>query len=239
MRGWVGGRLTLMSLDGQLEKLGALYAEKSDGELLDLYEQRDGLTEMAQQALAGVMLARRLSTHEPFGVQERELAVGDEEGEETLGSGEVLAYLFHDAFQAREAIRTLTEAGIEHRMLDWHVVHPERPPHPMGLDLGLVVAQSDLQSTNEILKQELGLFPDAEGDDEPEDGESMVVLSMYERGEALVAARGLGEAKMSYRWRDGSEEGSDLPDEETVAIEVNAGDVERAAQVVEDALARR
>ena len=40
-----------MSLDGQLEKLSALYAEKSDGELLDMYEQRDGLTELAQQAL--------------------------------------------------------------------------------------------------------------------------------------------------------------------------------------------
>ena len=52
-----------------------------------------------------------------------------------------------------------------------------------------------------------------------------------------MAARALGEAKMSYLWRDGSEQGSDLPDEETVAIEVNSADVERATQVVEDALA--
>jgi hypothetical protein len=29
-----------MSLDGQIEKLSALYDEKSDGELLDLYDQR-------------------------------------------------------------------------------------------------------------------------------------------------------------------------------------------------------
>jgi hypothetical protein len=227
-----------MSLDGQLEKLGALYGEKSDGELLDLFDQRDGLTEMAQQALAGVMLARRLSTQPAFGVQERELAVASEDGDDTVGSREVLAYLFHDAFQAREAIRTLTEAGIEHRMLDWHVVHPERPPHPMGLDLGLVVARADVQRTNEILKEELGLFPEPEGDDAPEDGESMVVLSMYERADALVVARALGEAKMSYIWRDGSEQGSELPDEETVAIEVNSADVERAGLVTEDALAR-
>jgi hypothetical protein len=226
-----------MSLDGQLEKLGALYAEKSDGELLDLYEQRDGLTEMAQQALAGVMRERRLSTQPVFGTQETESVAPYEDGDDTVGTGEVLAYLFHDAFQAREAIRTLTEAGIEHRMLDWHVVQPERPPHPMGLDLGLVVARSDLQAANEVLKQKLGLFPDPVREDGPEDGESMVVLSMYERGEALVAARALGEAKMSYLWRDGSEEGSDLPDGETVAIEVNAADVERATQVVEDALA--
>ncbi|WP_158786987.1 hypothetical protein [Granulicella sp. L46] len=235
----MGGRLTLMSLDGQMEKLSALYEEKSDGELLDLYEQRDGLTEMAQQALLGVMRQRKLDTHAPFGVQEPELGAEDAVEAEALDAGEVLAYLFHDAFQAREAIRTLTEAGIEHRMLDWHVVHPEMKPYPNGLDLGLVVAQTDLQSTLGVLKEQLGLFPGAEGEDALEDGDSMAVLSMYERGEALVAARALGEAKMSYLWRDGSEHGSDLPDGETVAIEVNSADVERATQVVEDALAQR
>ena len=233
----VGGRLTLMSLDGQLEKLGALYAEKSDGELLDLYEQRGGLTEMAQQALAGVMRERRLNTAGGAGAEVIAEAGGDEV-EDRVEAGEVLAYLFHDAFQAREAIRTLTEAGIAHRMLDWHVVEPERPVSQNGLDLGLVVAQSDLESTVGVLKEQLGLFPGAEGEDSQEDGDSMAVLSMYERGEALVAARALGLAKMSFLWRDGSEHGSDLPDEETVAIEVNSADVERATQVVEDALAR-
>jgi hypothetical protein len=228
-----------MGLDGQLEKLGALYAEKSDGELLDLYEQRHGLTEMAQQALAGVMRERRLNTQPVFGAQETEAVAAYDEGDDTVGSGEVLAYLFHDAFQAREAIRTMTEAGIEHRMLDWHVVHPEMTVSQTGLDLGLVVGRADLRSTNEVLKEKLGLFPDPEGKDEPEDGDSMTVLSMFERADALVAARALGEAKMSYLWRDGSEQESDLPDEETVAIQVNSADVERAGQVVEDALARR
>ena len=228
-----------MSLDGQMEKLGALYEEKSDGELLDLFAQREGLTEMAQQALLGVMRQRKLDTHAAFGVQSPELSGSDAVEEDTLEDGEVLAYLFHDAFQAREAIRTLTEAGIEHRMVDWHVVHPEMTVSQTGLDLGLVVGRADLQSTLAVLKEQLGLFPGPEGDDAPEDGDSMAVLSMYERGEALVAARALGLAKMSFLWRDGSEHGSDLPDEETVAIEVNSADVERATQVVEDALARR
>ena len=228
-----------MSLDGQLEKLGALYAEKSDGELLDLYEQRDGLTELAQQALAGVMRARGLHPQPAFGAQQPEFAVSDDEGDDTVGTGEVLAYLFHDAFQAREAMRTMNEAGIEHRMLDWHVVQPERPPHPLGLDLGLVVARADLPAANEVLKEKLGLYPEAEGEEAPEDGEGMVVLSMYERGDALDAARALGEAGMTYLWRDGRDPGSELPDEETVAIWVHAVDVERAAQAVEDALAGR
>jgi hypothetical protein len=227
-----------MSLDSQLEKLSALYDEKSDGELQDLFEQRDGLTEIAHQALMGVMRQRKLETQPVFGLQGTEPATAYEEGVDTVGSGEVLAYLFHDAFQAREAIRMLTEAGIEHRMLDWHVVQPERPAYANGLDLGLVVGQADLAATNAVLKDKLGLFPGAEGEDAPEDGDSMEVLSMYERGEALVAARALGEARMSYLWRDGSEHGSDLPDEETVTIEVNSGDVERATQVVEDALAK-
>jgi hypothetical protein len=223
-----------MSLDGQLEKLSALYDEKSDGELLGLYEQRGGLTEMAQQALAGVMRSRHLSGD---GAGEAPPANEGDGGddEDRVESGEVLAYLFHDAFQAREAIRVMGEAGIEHRMLDWHVVQPERPVDASGLDLGLVVAQSDLASTLQVLKEQLGLFPEAEGDHEQEDGDSMAVLSMYERGEALVAARALGEARMSYLWRDGSEHGSDLPDEETVAIEVNSADMERAEQVVEAA----
>lgn len=226
-----------------METLSALYAEKSDGELLDLFDQRDGLTEMAQQALVGVMRERRLNTQPGFGVQERELAgpyAGpDDDGEDRVEPGEVLAYLFHDAFQAREAIRTMTEAGIEHRMLDWHVVQPERPVDPSGLDLGLVVGRGDLQATGKVLKEKLGLFPGAEEAEALEDGASMEVLSMFERGDALVAARALGEARMSYLWRDGSEHGSELPDAETVAIEVNAADVERATQVVEDALAAR
>jgi hypothetical protein len=232
-----------MSLDGQMEKLSALYEEKSDGELLDLYEQREGLTEVAQQALGGVMRRRGLEAHAPFGVQEIEPASEYQDGDDTVASGEVLAYMFHDAFEAREAIRVLTEAGVEHRVLDWHGVQPERAPHPLGLDLGLVVGRSDLQRATTVLKEELGLFALPEQREGPHegvgDGDSMEVLSMYERGEALVAARALGEAKLSYRWRDGSEVGSDLPDGECVVIEVNAEDVERAAQVVEDALAGR
>ena len=225
-----------MGLDGQLEKLGALYAEKSDGELLDLYEQRDGLTEMAQQALAGVMRERRLSPQTVAGAQERVQASGGDEVEDRVEAGEVLAYLFHDAFEAREAIRTMKEAGIAHRMLDWHVVQPERPVSQTGVDLGLVVARADASQVKGLLKERLGLFPEAE-EGVPEHREALAVLSMFERGEALVAARALGEAGMTYLWRDGRDHGGELPDEETVAIEVKAADMERATQVVEDALA--
>ncbi|MGA8939471.1 MAG: hypothetical protein WB439_09930 [Acidobacteriaceae bacterium] len=230
-----------MSLDGQLEKLSALYDEKSDGELLGLYERRDGLTEMAQQALTGVMRARRLSL-EPdsgSGAGSGSDADGDEAGaepEDTVEEGEVLVYLFHDAFEAREALRVMREAGIAHRMLDWHVVNPEMQISQTGVDLGLVVGRADVGRTGNVLKEQLGLFPEAE-DVAREAGESLAVLSMFERGDALVAARALGEAGMTYLWRDGRDHVGEMPDEETVAIEVRAADVERAGQIVEDALA--
>ena len=101
-----------------------------------------------------------------------------------------------------------------------------------GVDLGLVVAQADLQRTRAVLKENLGLFPEP-GELHKSAGEALAVLSMYERGDALVAARALGEAGMTYLWRDGSDHVGELPDGETVAIEVKASEVERAAQLVE------
>ena len=238
-----------MSLDGQLEKLGAVYAEKSDGELLDLYDQRDGLTDMAQQALADVMRERGLGARGVSGVsgvsggQASLVGVRSGKTDDLLGENEVLAYLFHDAFEAREAIRNMTQAGIEHRMLDWHSVDPELPVSYTGVDLGLVVQRGDAQRTMVVLKEKLGLFPAPEetSGDGSDDGQGAVdaltVLSMFDRDEALVAAHALGEAGITYLWRDGRDEVSGLPDGETVAIEVRPEELESAAKLVEDALA--
>jgi hypothetical protein len=60
---------------------------------------------------------------------------------------------------------------------------------------------------------------------------------MFDRNEALVAAQALGEAGITYLWRDGRDDAAELPDEETVAIEVRPADLERATQLVEAALA--
>jgi hypothetical protein len=227
-----------MSLDRQMDTLTALYAEKSDGELLDLAGKREGLTEKAQQALDDVMRERGLAGR---GAAVAMSAGGEEavDGDvDEVHEGEVLAYLFHDAFEAREAIRCMTEAGIEHRMLDWHVVEPEMTVSQTGLDLGLVVQGADGKRTMAVLKEKLGLFPSAEGGDSGgAGGEGLTVLSMFERGEGLVAAQALGVAGVTYLWRDGRDAGAHLPDEETVAIEVRPEDVGRATTVVEDALA--
>lgn len=218
-----------MSLDGRLEKLSALYGEKSDGELLALYEKREGLTDLAQQALAGVMrerglVARGVAAAEPVGVEET--------SGETVGEDEGLIYMFHDAFEAREAKRHMREAEIAHRMLDWHEVEPEMERSHTGLDLGLVVRRADAQRAVQVLKESLGLFPGPETARQGE-ADEFVVLSMFDREEALVAAGALGRAGVTYLWRDGRDASAGLPDEETVAIEVRAEDVDRAVKLVE------
>jgi hypothetical protein len=228
-----------MSLDGQMEKLSVLYAEKSDGELLDLHEQSDGLTEMAKQALAAVMRRRGLGGRGvAAGEPSRRIEESGGEGGDVVGEDEGVVYLFHDAFEAREAIRHMKEAGIAHRMMDWHRVEPEREPSQTGVDLGLVVRRADAKSAVMVLKEKLGLFPAPEAVGEAASDEyGLAVLSMFDREEALAAAQALGRVGMTYLWRDGRDEASGLPDEETVAIEVRAEDLDRAARLVEETLA--
>jgi hypothetical protein len=232
-----------MSLDGQLEKLGALYAEKSDGELLDLHDKRDGLTDLAQQALAGVMRERGLGARGASAERPLPSEISGDKAADALAENELLAYLFHDAFEAREAIRNMTEAGIPYRMLDWHIVNPEMEVSYTGVDLGLVAQREDASRTMVVLKEKLGLFPAHEetsgngSEDEAGAVEALAVLSMFDRNEALAAAQALGEAGITYLWRDGHDDTADLPDEETVAIEVRPANLERATKLVEDALA--
>ena len=232
-----------MGLDGQLEKLSALYGEKSDGELLDLRDKREGLTEMAQQALAGVMRERGLAARGVVAAEASPVGRGGGEeldsGGDSVGEDEGLIYLFTDAFEAREAIRHMREAGITHRMLDWHVVEPEREVSQTGVDVGLVVRRGDAQRAILVLKEKLGLFPGPENlaGADAVDEYGLVVLSMFDRNEALAAAEALGRVGITYLWRDGRDEAAGLPDEDTVAIEVRAEDMDRAAKLVEDALA--
>lgn len=222
-------------MNGQAEKLRALYAGKSDGELLQLQEKSDGLTDTAQQALAEVLRERGLTGRS--GDADTSLAAEDRSAmDDTVGEDEVLVYLFHDAFEAREAMRHMKEAGISHRMLDWHNVEPEMEVSQAGLDLGLVVRRAGANGALGVLKEKLGLFPAPEETSGEDAGDGLTALSMFDRDEGLVAAHALGRAGVTYLWRDGRDAEAHLPDEETVAIEVRPEDMERAIHVVETAL---
>jgi hypothetical protein len=230
-----------MSLDGQMERLCALYDEKSDDELQRMYEDRDDLTEVAQQALAETMRARGMEGRSQLVAVEAP-AEGEELGSAELGVDEVMLYTFGDAFEAGAAVRVLEEAGVWQRLATY-TPGTEGRNLRMPVGLTVIVRRADLRSAVELMRAKMGLFPKAEVGDglaSPLAGmEAMVLVAMFDRGEGLIAAESLGRAGISYCWRDGADESQELPDEQTVAIEVAGGRLEEANGVVEAALAER
>ncbi len=102
-----------MSMDE--ERLRKLYDEKDNDGLVDLWEHRDDLTDVAQSALESVMRERRLSTT----VEGASESSSDEaDGEDTLSPTEIVLWAFDDMFQAKRAIQLLDEAEIEYKLID-------------------------------------------------------------------------------------------------------------------------
>ena len=232
-----GGSLSQMSPDGQLERLCALYDEKSNDELLGMYADREDLTEVAQQALAETMRGRKLVGREP---PVHTQATEDDVPSLELAGSEKAIWTFADAFEAREAIRVLDDAGIWQRVVD----RTEPADSLRGrtqLALTLIIRDKDLEAAVRLLREKIGLFPKPEvgdGSGSPLSGmQGMVLLAMFDRHEGLVAAEALGKAGISYCWRDGADESQELPDEQTVAIEVRGELMEVATGVAEKALA--
>jgi hypothetical protein len=227
-----------MAFDKQIEDLCAIYAEKTDDELFGLHEQRDDLTDAAQQALAQVMRERKLT-----GVTAPPIKAGrmtEVKTDTVLADDEVCVWTFDDAFQAREALRLLTNAEIEHRVVD----SSKKSGNAFSgtnfqLQLGVIVNRHDAKAARAVLHETMGLFPGPEGDDDnasPHTSGDLVLLSMFDRKDAFAAAQALGEAGISYLWRDGLDTTQQLPDGETVAIEVVKDELERATQLVEEKL---
>jgi hypothetical protein len=227
-----------MSLDGQMERLCALYDEKSDDELQAMFEHRDNLTEVAQEALTQTMRGRGLVGK--LASAEGDTVPDEEEATTELAADEVVLYTFDDAFEAREAIRWLGEAGVWQRVATYM---PMRPGASVPLGLTVIVRKAEVNAAVTALRAKMGLFPEPETGDglaSPLAGmQEMVLVAMFDRGDGLIAAEALGKAGISYCWRDGSEETQELPDEGTVAIEVREEHLEVATGVVQKALAVR
>jgi hypothetical protein len=226
-----------MNMDAELNRLAAMYVENDDDELLQMYERREDLTDLAQEALAKVMKERGVVPVEHVGepVDAAELV---EEGD--LSQGEVGIWQFDDMFQAQTAMQVLTSAEIDHRMIDRSQRNTDGLRGRYLPAMLLVVDESDRARTEQVLRQRMKLFPLPEVDSAREgvEGEAgeFVLLSMFERKDALVAARELGAAGISYKWRDGRDAAEEQPDEETVTLEVKVADMERAAGIVDAGL---
>jgi len=221
--------------DAQVKRLVALYEGLADGQLLQMAEQSEDLTDAARDAVAQVMQERGLLAAEA----EEPVDAWAGEDASALRANERWVWTFSDAFQAGEAIRLLDRAGIEHRVVEKaSAADPEQESRTL-LGLMVIVEAQDYAATVELLRAEMGLFPLAEGDGGSllSAMEGTVLLAMFDRAEALVAAEALGRAGISFWWRDGKKEVDELPDEDTVAIEVDAADAPAAQVLVEKRLA--
>jgi hypothetical protein len=228
-----------MGADKEWKRLCELYAEKSDEDLLDLHENRDGLTDTAQQALAQVMKDRSLSP-QPLTVESRAAENASDrssvEGEEDelLDADEVCVYTFDDAFQATQALQHLRNAGIEHRVVDWNESVQKDPRYRSTVRLGVIVYQDQEQAAKAVLQEAMGLFPAPEGDDPFAELAGLMQVGVFERADALIVAHVLGEAGLSYVWNDARDDRNATND--TVSIEVRGVRLELAQKLVEEHL---
>ena len=229
-----------MSLDRQIEQLCTIYAEKTDGELLGLHAQRDDLTDAAQQALAQVMHERKLTALAAPGPALSMGQMTEVKSSTVLDDNEAAVWTFDDAFQAREALRLLTAAEINHRVVDASKQSGDAfRGSNFQLQLSVIVDTSDLKAARAVLQESMGLFPGPEGNDEADWQDVMAeftLLSLFERKDALIVTQTFGEAGISYLWRDGRDASQQLPDTNTVAIEVLPNELERAKALAEETL---
>jgi hypothetical protein len=213
----------------RLEELCKVYAEKSDTELLALNDGFGDLTETAQQALTQVMQERGL---EAAGGESAEVVAERSEG--ALTAEEVCIYTFNDALSAKEALRILDEAGVDVRAVDWNELDPQESQNMPLMRIGVVVFRDQEREARKVLHDGMGLFPQAEVDDPFAQLGSLMMVGFFERADALIAARALGEKGISYVWKDDRDDETATTDE--VTIEVKGTRLDEAQAVVEKAL---
>ena len=136
------------------ERLGGIYGEMSDGELLVLEGSSGDLTEVAQEALRGEMGRRGLEAlPAEDGLPEMEAGEGAD-GWRTL-------HVFSQTFEAQAAFRLLERDGIEFAVEDRSVDARGEPVAGPAVQLALMVEAVDWERSVKVLRREAGLFPEA------------------------------------------------------------------------------
>lgn len=216
--------------DGKKEqdRLGAMYREMSDGELLGLEATAGDLTEVAQEALAGEMNRRGLESS----AAKDEAVPGAGSFGKNGDSGWKTLHVFSQTFEAQAAFRLLEREEIEFAVEDRTIDEEgEVRPGP-AVQLALIVDAGDWDRAVALLRREAGLFPEAvedpRGEEESADGETVTVGEFEDAGDVLAASRVLEEARVWFRTvkHDGEEW-------ERTAIEVRAEDGDRALETLE------
>ncbi len=227
-----------MNMDAEWTRLLALYGDKDNDELLNLHLYKDDLTDIAQEALERVMKDRKLQVP----AADAKTASSDDSG--GMSDDEVLLWAFDDMFQANRAIQLLEDADIGYRLEDLSNNGAADARTRAVAWLRVVVEQKDCAVARKLLHDGMGLFPAPEAgapsaDAEPLDDLVGVLIfdCETEMAEGLTAAQALAHAGISFLWHDGRDSPEGLADGMTIAIEVRGASCERAAAIIEPALA--
>ena len=100
----------------------------------------------------------------------------------------------------------MKQSAIDYRMIDRTQRMGDSLRGRVNPVLWMIVKQRDRARAEKLLRDEMQLFPppetgNATATDEAQHG--MELLSMFDLASALAAALALGEAGISYLWRDG------------------------------------
>ena len=225
-----------MNNEQEWQRLQGLYAAMSDGELLRLAENKDGLTEVAQQAIDAEMSKRGLEAP----VEEPEALEAEAEETEAPADPSVIELItFHVPMDAETAMRLLHEhdvpAHMEHAVRQ---VNENGPKVKMNW-LSVFVERSRKEDAMVVLRKGMGLFPvmsaDEIADDAAVDGEeeSLFMVGNFEdAADSEIAQKALADAGIWFNAVKGTDETAEW---QGTTIEVKMDDLERALAVVETA----
>jgi len=228
-------------MEREVERLAGVYAENSDEQLLAMYDRREDLTDVAQEALARVMKERKVVAQTAVDLPQTVTetvspgeAVADGV-EDPLDPDEVCVWTFDDAFNLGEALKRLERVGIEKRVMNWKEVYPERATQGPPLELGLVIWRDDLPRVQSLLQDFVNVTAE-----QVEEGEALdyvlgfVPLGDFWRADAKAIADALGEGGFSYVWDDEMENSSRSG--KTVSISVRRSREAKARALLEKKL---
>ena len=223
--------------------LRELYRQKSDEELLAMWSGRSNFTDIARQALENILVERHLPiaaiTSSAPPQEETPKAANDLGGQPEsggrLGKDEIVVQRFSDTVDLSRAISRLEDAGIEFRVHD----HTDRESVALGnarqMELWLIVKLEDKDRVHPLVRDAMGL-EDTSGAANPfTTVQDLTLLGYFPREDALVIARALAAAGLSYLWSDPKDDPeADAADD--VGIEVRGASLERAQEIAESSL---
>ena len=219
-----------------LRRLQQQYGEMSDGELLNLAEQPDDLTEIALEVLRGEITRRGLKPDVAEVSDAGRYGLPMPEFGTKLPDGSVVLMTFHDAMAVGNACDFLEGEGIEVNVRDVSEKDTTGGSFYGGppVSLQVIVGARDRDQAVKILREKMGLFPlqeVEEADAVVDDGTVATLGDFGRREDADEVAKVLEEAGVWHRIAanaEGSEE-----TEDAFTLQVKEVDLVRAGDLVE------